>query len=64
MTSIWLGLGIFGLILAAPLFYGLRTLLAMQHKLVYPLLRAQGAETQRPLMQSVHGNDAQPIERR
>ena len=51
MTSTWLGLGIFGFILSAPLVYALRTLLSMRNKTMYPLLRAQGTETRRPLIQ-------------
>lgn len=39
MTLTWLGLGILGLVLCAPLLYALRTLLGMQHKIIYPLLR-------------------------
>jgi hypothetical protein len=63
MTSTWLGFGILGLILSAPLLYAFSTLLNMRHKTMYPLLRAHGTETQRPLIWEVR-NHTQPIERR
>lgn len=40
-TLAWLGFGVLGFALCAPLLYAISTLLGMRHKTVYPILRAQ-----------------------
>jgi hypothetical protein len=48
-----LALAIIGSALSAPLLYAVRTLLGMQHKMMYPLLRTRNSEARvRPLIRT------------